>query len=223
MIQGVNQIQVQTLVNEKLGENRAKNYEEAIAGALRSDPDILMIGEIRYAEAAEAAIHAALTGHGVWATIHANDAWSCIKRLESLLRQLNIVEPLELIAEHQVLQGLSSQRLIPTLCPNCKERLVDLSDSKKAKIGYALIDRVKNLTKEQLDQVYVRGEGCSYCQQRGHVAMTICAETVLLEEDLLKLIRNHKTLEAQKAWKEAGGSSIRDSCLRKILLGKLRR
>lgn len=65
---------------------RGRAYMEAIAGAMRSDPDVLMIGEIRYPEAAAAAIDAALTGHGVLATLHANNGFGVIRRMPAAIR-----------------------------------------------------------------------------------------------------------------------------------------
>ncbi|TIH11257.1 secretion system protein E, partial [Marinifilum sp. JC120] len=109
-LEGVKQVRVST--NDQ-DDNRGAAYRNAIAGAMRSDPDVIMIGEIRFPEAASAALDAAQTGHGVWTTVHANSAFGIIQRMVSLLRAANYPDPLEYLCDHTVLSGLHHQRLVP--------------------------------------------------------------------------------------------------------------
>lgn len=98
---------IQVEINEKAG----LTYAEALKAALRHDPDIIMIGEIRDAQTARIAIRAAMTGHLVISTIHANHSEGCISRLREFgCAQLDIKE---------TLIGLVSQRLVNLACPNC--------------------------------------------------------------------------------------------------------
>ncbi|MFA6178267.1 MAG: GspE/PulE family protein, partial [Candidatus Methylopumilus sp.] len=100
-----NQMQVQ--------QNIGLSFADGIRTLLRQDPDIIMVGEIRDVEAAEMAIQAALTGHLVLSTLHTNDAPSAITRL------LDLGVPSYLI--QSTVLGVMAQRLVRTLCPNCKK------------------------------------------------------------------------------------------------------
>ena len=79
---------------------------------VRQDPDIIMVGEIRDPETADIAIHAALTGHLVFSTVHTNDAAGAVTRLLDMG-----IEPY-LVASSLI--GVVAQRLVRTLCPRCK-------------------------------------------------------------------------------------------------------
>ena len=81
VIRGAKQVCVVTSSSEKA---RKEELVDSIAGLVRSDPDVIMIGEIRYREMAEAAINAALTGHGVWTTLHASSAFGILIRLREM-------------------------------------------------------------------------------------------------------------------------------------------
>jgi general secretion pathway protein E len=89
------------------------NFADGLRSLMRQDPDIIMVGEIRDLETAEMAIQAALTGHLVFSTLHTNDATSAITRLHDL------GVPPYLIGS--TLVGVLAQRLVRTLCPNCKQ------------------------------------------------------------------------------------------------------
>ncbi len=104
----VNQIKVTTKQEGDYDRSkRAAAYINVIAGAMRSDSDVLMIGEIRYPEAAVAAIDAALTGQSVWATLHANNGFGIVTRFESLLRSAGYLDPLDVLCDPNVLPAWS--------------------------------------------------------------------------------------------------------------------
>ena len=100
----VNQVQVD--------ESRSFSFSNALRSILRQDPDIIMIGEIRDAETAQIAVQAALTGHLVLSTLHANDATGAITRL----RDMGLA-PYKTAA---ALVGVIAQRLLRTVCPQCQ-------------------------------------------------------------------------------------------------------
>jgi general secretion pathway protein E/type IV pilus assembly protein PilB len=104
-LRGVNQIQVHP--------NIGLTFAAGLRSILRHDPDIIMIGEIRDLETAEAAIQASLTGHLVFSTLHTNDACSAATRLIDMG-----VEPY-LVAS--AVEGVMAQRLVRSICPNCRE------------------------------------------------------------------------------------------------------
>ena len=104
------------VVNTTSEEQREEKYVEALAAALRSDPDTLMVGEIRTLAAAELTVRGALSGHNVWTTLHANSAMAALTRLLDLG-----VEPFKL-KEETLMRGLVSMRLFKKLCPHCRSK-----------------------------------------------------------------------------------------------------
>lgn len=193
----VKQIKVTTNMGSAIDPaERGRAYTNTIAGAMRSDPDVMMIGEIRYPEAAAAAIDAALTGHGVWATLHANNAFGIIRRMVSLLNAAKYVDPLEYLCDHNVLAGLVYQRLVPLLCPECGIPL--------QKAGGRLPEPVFNRllrVLDDLDGVRVRGDGCERCRNLGIVGQTVAAEVIACDQALLSHLRRGDFQRAHTYWK----------------------
>ena len=107
-IQGINQTQV----NTKVG----MTFSSGLRALLRQDPDIIMVGEVRDAETAEMAVHAALTGHVVLSTLHTNNAAGSLPRLLDMA-----IEPF-LIAS--TVNAVIAQRLVRKLCPHCKDEYI---------------------------------------------------------------------------------------------------
>jgi type II secretory ATPase GspE/PulE/Tfp pilus assembly ATPase PilB-like protein len=197
----------QVLISSNNKGRRADAYRDAIAGAMRSDPDVLMIGEIRYTEAAIAAIDAALTGHAVWATIHANNAFGIIPRMVSTLAT-HYRNPLEQLCDHNVLAGLEYQRLLPVLCPECKVRLLDLEpEERRQYVPEDVQDRLRRVLDDR-EGVFVRGGGCEACSHRGLVGQTVAAEIIATDQEMLGYLRDGKIPRAHEYWvREKGGHS----------------
>ena len=84
---------------------------------MRCDPDVIMIGEIRWPAAAAAALDAALTGHAVWTTVHAADAFAIARRLTGMLTSAGVPDPRETLFGQGVCAGLICQRLMSLNCP----------------------------------------------------------------------------------------------------------
>jgi general secretion pathway protein E/type IV pilus assembly protein PilB len=95
-----------------LSDNVKLDFAGGVRAMLRQDPDILLIGEIRDAETAHMALRAALTGHQVFATLHAANTFSALSRLHELGVSLPML--------HGNLNGIIAQRLVPRLCPDCR-------------------------------------------------------------------------------------------------------
>jgi type II secretory ATPase GspE/PulE/Tfp pilus assembly ATPase PilB-like protein len=227
-IRGVAQIQVTTNQNQASNwEERGRMYTDAIAGAMRSDPDVIMIGEIRYPEAAVAAIDAALTGHSVWGTIHASDAFTIVTRLESMLRRARVEAPLEVICDSNVLSGLVYQHLIALLCPECKIRYSELTRKKQDEaIPFELYRRLSALnspvvsfTEEDFNNICIRGKGCKHCNHSGFAKMTVAAETVKLDAEILWTLRAGDKRKARQIWMRKGGISYVDHAAMMIKRG----
>jgi type II secretion system protein E len=138
-LKGVNQIQVHP--------NIGLTFAAGLRSILRHDPDIIMIGEIRDLETAEAAIQASLTGHLVFSTLHTNDACSAATRLIDMG-----VEPY-LVAS--AVEGVMAQRLVRSICPNCREPYHPNPD-----------DLPGDFQKDE-DTVFYHGAGCRTCKNGG--------------------------------------------------------
>jgi general secretion pathway protein E/type IV pilus assembly protein PilB len=139
-LDGVNQIQVQP----KIGFTFARG----LRSILRHDPDVVMIGEIRDLETAEAAIQAALTGHMVLSTLHTNDACSAATRLLDMG-----VEPFLVTS---TLNAAMAQRLVRMICPDCKEAYEP--DREKLPVDFELAP----------GEVLYHGRGCRKCRNTGY-------------------------------------------------------
>lgn len=231
---GVHQIKVSTKQDSSGNAKRSFAYTNALAGAMRSDPDVIIIGEIRYAEAAVAAIDAALTGHAVWSTLHANDAFGIVTRIESLLRSMNFRDPLDAFCDPNVLAGIEYQRLIAKLCPHCKRLFKDLNKEQQniampkdvmSALSYVLeYDEIYGGTdkdNKECNGIFVRGLGCEKCQQRGLIGQTVVAEVIALDQEILEMLRRGKMVDAYRCWKDTGGMTYIEHALEYIRMGIL--
>lgn len=171
-------------------EVRSSLYSEAIANAMRLDPDTIMVGEMRDPPSARMALRAAMTGHQVWTTLHANSAMAIIDRLSDLGL------PLELLTDHTLLTGLMAQRLVKVLCPACKRRLQDHTDLIKP----ALFERVKRALGADWANVYICGPGCDECKNTGYVGRTCVCEIIIPDPTFMYHIRNGDKIAARKHW-----------------------
>jgi len=150
------------------------SFADGVKALMRQDPDIIMVGEIRDLATAEMAIQAALTGHLVLSTLHTNDAPSAVMRLLELGVPYYLLEA--------TLIGIMAQRLVRTLCAECKAPDGEIADDIWAGIGGAW-----NLPKPQ--QVY-RPIGCPDCRQTGYRGRTGIYELLTVTEAFNGLIQD---------------------------------
>ena len=155
-LDGVNQIPV----DHKVG----MSFAIGLRAILRHDPDVVMIGEIRDLETAQAATQASLTGHLVLSTLHTNDAASAATRLIDMG-----VEP---FLVSSTLSGVMAQRLVRVICPSCKKEV----NLKKAGLP-------KNLKWPKGGKVY-KGVGCRACRNGGYRGRTGLYELLIMNEEL---------------------------------------
>ncbi len=175
---GVNQVQV----NPKAGVT----FASGLRSILRQDPDIIMVGEIRDRETAEIAIHAALTGHLVFATLHTNDAASAATRLMDMG-----IEPF-LIASSTI--GIMAQRLARQICEHCK------------KPYQASPELLKSLGIASAPAAFYRGEGCPACKNSGYKGRIGIYELIEMNENIRELIVAKASSAAIKASAAQKGS-----------------
>jgi len=188
---------LQIPVNEKKG----LDFARGLRSILRHDPDKIMVGEIRDPETAEIAIQAALTGHLVFTTVHANNVFDVIGRFMHMG-----VDPYNLVA---ALNGVVAQRLLRINCPACS------ADS----VPDAATLAASGLAGPLADFRFRAGSGCGQCRGSGYRGRRAIAEVLLLDDELRDLITGRAPLRVLKetarqrgfiSLREAGLALVRD-------------
>ena len=195
---GINQVQT----NPKAG----LTFASALRSILRSDPDIVLIGEIRDHETANIAVEAALTGHLVLSTLHTNDAPSAVTRLVEMG-----IEP---FLVGSALDCVVAQRLCRSLCERCKEAYVPGAEE-LALVGFPAEPG------EADELVLHRPKGCSTCGGTGYRGRMALHEVMPIDEQLEKLtVRRSSADEITRAAREGGMSSLREDGWLKVRNGR---
>ncbi len=202
---GARQMPVVNTTNE---EQRDEKYVEALAAALRSDPDTLMVGEIRTLAAAELTVRGALSGHNVWTTLHANSAMAALTRLLDLG-----VEPFKL-KEETLMRGLVSMRLFKKVCPHCRE---PLANHPERGAYHRVMDAYGEIG---LRQVYQRGPGCEHCKGTGNIGRIKAGEIIITNSKFLELALSGNTDGAVRYWiEEMDGRTLKEAASSLMLQG----
>ena len=193
---GINQVQV----NNKAG----MTFAAALRSILRSDPDIVLVGEIRDKETATIAIEAALTGHLVLSTLHTNDASSTPTRLVEMG-----VEPF-LVAT--ALDAIVAQRLARRLCDRCKEPYQPTA-AELSSVGWDLEET------DELPELF-RAVGCSACGKTGYHGRFAVHEVLLISEEIERIVVEHGHSEdIKKVAMAQGMMTLRQAGLRQAANG----
>ena len=202
---GAHQMPVVNAINE---EQREDKFTEALAAALRSDPDTLMVGEIRTLSAAQLTVKGALSGHNVWTTLHANSAMGALTRLLDMG-----VESFKL-KDETMMRGLVSMRLFKKLCPYCREPLINHHD-------HGAYNRVKEALGDLgLNQVFIRGAGCEHCKGSGTIGRIKAGEIIMTNSEFLSLALSGDTEGATKYWLEKmNGRTLKEAATELMLRG----
>lgn len=193
-LQGIGQTQVNTKVD--------MTFARGLRAILRQDPDVVMVGEIRDLETAQISVQASLTGHLVMSTLHTNTAAGAITRLEDMG-----IEPFLLSSS---LLGVLSQRLVRTLCPDCK---VPHKPSEQECNVLGVEAAKRN------DTVVYMAKGCAACNQTGYRGRTGIHELLVVDEGIRELVHNGKGEQAIEKYIRRTTPSIRDDGCSKVLLG----
>src|SRR5579863_1712709 len=194
-IRGITQIPV----NEKKG----LTFARGLRSILRHDPDKILVGEIRDNETAQIAINAALTGHLVFTTVHANNV------LDVLGRFLNMgVEAYNFVS---ALNCILAQRLIRVICPNCK-RAKKISAAEAQEMG---------IKPEFLQSAeFSEGAGCLECSGTGYHGRTAICELLDLSDRIREMIIDRRpTSEIKRVARDEGMITLRESGLAKARIG----
>ena len=187
-IVGAVQISIQNANQE---EARRTQFEKALRTTMRSDPDILMVGEIRDSATANTAFDAVLTGHQMWSTVHAQDAFLIVTRLVRFgLEIQDFLNP-------SILRVMVGQRLLPTVCPECALPFPDHRDL----VDSDLVETMEGWGIALGSLRVANPKGCGVCHHTGVAGRVVIAEVVPLTADLAR--RLHEDIgQAAQWWRE---------------------
>ena len=195
---GVNQVQI----NQRAG----LTFAAALRSILRSDPDVVMVGEIRDPETAKISIEAALTGHFVLSTLHTNDAPGALTRLNEMG-----VEP---FLTGSAVTGVLAQRLARKLCTHCCEMYTPSVDELiKARVSSDIAAQADGM-------VFYRKKGCPRCNQTGYKGRIGVFQLLAMSETLETLAASKASREElERAAMEEGMRTLWDDGIAKVAAG----
>lgn len=184
---------LQIPVNEKKG----LTFARGLRSILRHDPDKIMVGEIRDAETAQIAVQAALTGHQVFTTVHANNVFDVIGRFANMG-----VDSYSLVA---ALNGIVAQRLLRMSCPHCSVDCDPATD---------LVQRSGLIAANIANARFKSGLGCAQCRGTGYKGRRAIAETLPMSDILRdQLVQRAPLSQIRLSARAAGFTSLRDAAV----------
>ncbi|MBD0410698.1 GspE/PulE family protein [Pseudoalteromonas distincta] len=178
----INQVQI----NNKIG----LSFASILRTALRQDPDIIMVGEMRDQETVDIGLRAALTGHLVLSTLHTNDA------ITSAMRLIDMGAPAYLVASS--LRAIIAQRLVRRICNDC--RVPYLPDHQE-------ISWLKYLGEDVTEAQFSKGQGCSACNHSGYKGRVGIFELLEMDDAMMDALRVNDTQGFAKAAKNSANFS----------------
>lgn len=200
------------IVQTQTDESKNYNFSEGLRSALRQDPDVIMVGEIRDGETAEIAINSALTGHLVFSTLHTNNAAGTFPRLIDLGVNPKIIS--------SAVNMAMAQRLVRKLCPHCKKESV-LEEREKV-----IVDSILGTFK---DKTYLEGldvnkkwekVGCEKCNFTGFKGRIGLYEAILMDEKIEEAVKeNPSEREIKKASMDQNIPTLSQDGVLKVLSG----
>ncbi|EAR4440460.1 type ii secretion system protein [Salmonella enterica] len=208
VIRGANQSPVMGDRNDVA--NMELVWGQAIADSMRLDPDIIMIGEVRDSISARMAFRAAMTGHLVWTTIHANTVMTIMCRLqdEGVIGSL--------LTDESILIGLVNQSLVMTLCEQCKIPL----KGNEHRVAPDQLQRIETCC--DINNVYINGDGCEACGGSSSSGRTVVAEIIKTSDRFMDVYRTCGRAEAGRYWlQQMMGLRKMDAAIIKINQGIL--
>ncbi|MBI2609763.1 type II/IV secretion system protein [Candidatus Giovannonibacteria bacterium] len=198
----------QTQVDQKKGYD----FSNGLRSILRQDPDIILVGEIRDFETAEISMHAALTGHLVFSTLHTNDAAGTIPRLIDLGVKPNIIAP--------AINVSMAQRLVRKLCPNCAKK-TEAENNELEFIKKGVRSLPAKYKKPELAGLTLPRPGkCKACNETGYKGRVGIFEAILIDEKMERMILESPSEAAiLNAAKEQGILTLTQDGILKVLEG----
>ena len=202
-ITGIEQTQVEP--------DRGYDFAAGLRAILRQDPDVILVGEIRDKETVETAMHASLTGHLVFSTIHTNNAAGTIPRLVDMEVKPSIIAPAINVA--------MAQRLVRRLC-GCK-KTASATPEELGAIKKEIDSLPENIERPKLDAVETaRPAGCEKCHGLGYKGRIGVYEMIRIDDEIEKLIaKSPSEADLKEAAIKQGQITMRQDAILKILAG----
>jgi type II secretory ATPase GspE/PulE/Tfp pilus assembly ATPase PilB-like protein len=176
-------------------------FAKILRSVLRQDPDVILVGEVRDKETAEIAMQAALTGHFVFTTLHANDTATTITRLLDIGIDASLIQ--------SALTAVLAQRLVRVLCDKCKQPYTPTPEFlKSAGIPAEMV------------KVFYKEKGCPDCNGTGYRGRTGVHELMIIDGPIRDLLVGRPSIQAiRAAARKAGMRSLQEDGLRKVMAG----
>ena len=196
------------VTNANTEEEKAEQFTKALSAALRSDPDVIMVGEIRALASAQLTFQGALSGHGMWSTLHANSAPAILNRFRDMgVETFKLLDP-------ELIKGLVSQRLFRKLCPHCRVSVKERPDDPSFnRLRAALGDF-------GVENTFIRGPGCKACNGTGVKGRMCVPEIVLPDAAFLEMMVKGETKRAIDYWTaDLGGRTLKEAAMERMLKG----
>ncbi len=200
--------QLQGVVQIPVNEKKGLTFARGLRSILRHDPDRVMVGEIRDTETAQIAVQAALTGHLVFSTVHANNAFDVIGRFTHM--------GLDLYDVASALNGVVAQRLMRLNCTHCVQRMPLNAATDDAELLHEL-----QAAACQQPLHYMQGVGCRHCRGTGYKGRHAVAELLLMDDELRDLIVTRAPITRLKAEAQRRGlRALRQVAIDMVLQGR---
>ncbi len=195
--------QLKGVIQIPVSEKKGVTFARGLRSILRHDPDKIMVGEIRDAETAQIAIQSALTGHLVFTTVHANNAFDIIGRFVNMG-----IEPYNFVSS---LNCIMAQRLVRKICQSCKEpSTLDKAQCEEFGLDYAQMEG---------RQVF-NGRGCVTCHGLSYRGRSAITEFLTLTDHIKELILDRRpTSEIRRAAIAEGMTTLREAGIERVLQG----
>jgi general secretion pathway protein E len=196
--------QVANVLQIPVNEKKGLTFARGLRSILRHDPDKIMVGEIRDPETAQIAVQAALTGHQVFTTVHANNVFDVIGRFVNM--------GVDTYSFVSALNGILAQRLVRLTCTHCATAdSPETSELMRSGLDPACAAQAK----------FTRGLGCAHCRGSGYKGRKAVAETLAMTDGLRDLLAERAPLSRIKAAaRDTGYRSLREAALAAALAGQ---
>lgn len=221
-IPGANQINLSSKVGIQKSEENI--FVKSIKVAMRCDPDVIMVGEVRDQKSSDLLSSAVVSGHQVFTTVHAASALSIFDRLMQLGFDRHVM------TSPGFMSLLVYQTLCPVLCSHCKIPFSEMKNSHHPE-AKEVIHRIHEIlssdyckensnNKQYSDKniYFSHKEGCDHCR-KGFVGRTVFAEMVNPDPILLQHFRNNEYEKGIRHWRERGGKNVLEHAIEKMFLG----